>query len=46
MSDPFQQVMRNLNDLLKATYHADKVAIIPGYVSSIVVYVHVYLYVY
>jgi hypothetical protein len=30
MSDPFQQVMRNLNDLLKETYKADKVAIIPG----------------
>ena len=32
MSDPFQQVMRNLNDLLKETYNAEKVAIIPGYV--------------
>lgn len=30
MSDPFQRVMRNLNDLMKATYNADKVAIIPG----------------
>ena len=30
MSDPFQQVMRNLNDLLKETYNADKIAIIPG----------------
>lgn len=30
MSDPFQQVMRNLNDLLKVTYNAEKVAIIPG----------------
>ena len=30
MSDPFQRVMRNLNDLLKETYNADKVAIIPG----------------
>jgi len=30
MSDPFQQVMRDLNCLLKATYNADKVAIIPG----------------
>jgi hypothetical protein len=30
MSDPFQQIMRNLNDLLKETYKADKVAIIPG----------------
>lgn len=30
MSDPFQKVMRDLNELLKATYNADKVAIIPG----------------
>lgn len=30
MSDPFQRVMRDLNDLLKVTYNADKVAIIPG----------------
>ena len=30
MSEPFQQVMRNLNDLLKETYKAEKVAIIPG----------------
>jgi len=30
MSDPFQQVMRDLNDLLKETYNASKVAIIPG----------------
>jgi len=30
MSDPFQKVMRDLNDLLKKTYNADKVAIIPG----------------
>jgi alanine-glyoxylate transaminase/serine-glyoxylate transaminase/serine-pyruvate transaminase len=30
MSDPFQKVMRDLNDLLKETYNADKVAIIPG----------------
>lgn len=30
MSDPFQRVMRNLNDLLKETYNADRVAIIPG----------------
>jgi alanine-glyoxylate transaminase/serine-glyoxylate transaminase/serine-pyruvate transaminase len=30
MSDPFQKVMRDLNDLLKRTYNADKVAIIPG----------------
>lgn len=32
MSDPFQRVMRDLNELLKTTYNADKVAIIPGYV--------------
>ena len=30
MSDPFQQVMRDLNDLLKATYQASKTIIIPG----------------
>lgn len=30
MSDPFQRVMRDLNTLLKATYNAEKVAIIPG----------------
>lgn len=30
MSDPFQRVMRDLNALLKETYNADKVAIIPG----------------
>jgi hypothetical protein len=30
MSDPFQRVMRDLNNLLKETYNADKVAIIPG----------------
>mmetsp|Transcript_1568 Transcript_1568/g.2479 ORF Transcript_1568/g.2479 Transcript_1568/m.2479 type:complete len:450 (-) Transcript_1568:328-1677(-) len=30
MSDPFQKVMRDLNNLLKTTYNADKVAIIPG----------------
>ena len=30
MSNPFQQVMRDLNALLKETYNADKVAIIPG----------------
>jgi len=30
MSDPFQTVMRNLNALLKETYNAEKVAIIPG----------------
>jgi alanine-glyoxylate transaminase/serine-glyoxylate transaminase/serine-pyruvate transaminase len=32
MSDPFQRVMRDLNQLLKVTYNADKVVIIPGYV--------------
>ena len=32
MSDPFQRVMRDLNSLLKYTYNADKVVIIPGYV--------------
>jgi len=30
MSEPFQQVMRDLNTCLKTTYQADKVAIIPG----------------
>ena len=30
MSDPFQRVMRDLNNLLKETYNADRVAIIPG----------------
>ncbi len=30
MSNPFQRVMRDLNALLKETYKADKVAIIPG----------------
>ena len=30
MSKPFQQIMRDLNDLLKATYNAHKVAIMPG----------------
>jgi hypothetical protein len=30
MSDPFQRVMRDLNKLLKHTYNADKVVIIPG----------------
>ena len=30
MSAPFGQVMRDLNVLLKHTYNADKVAIIPG----------------
>jgi len=30
MSPPFQQVMRDLNDILKKTYQAHKVAIIPG----------------
>lgn len=34
MSDPFQQVMRNLNDLLCVTYNANKIAIIPGYVPN------------
>lgn len=30
MSDPFQKVMRDLNTLLRTTYNARKVAIIPG----------------
>lgn len=30
MSEPFQRVMRDLNKLLKVTYNADKVIIIPG----------------
>jgi hypothetical protein len=30
MSDPFQRVMKDLNMLLKTTYNAEKVAIIPG----------------
>jgi len=30
MSDPFQKVMRDLNELLKVTYNAEKTAIIPG----------------
>ena len=30
MSEPFQKVMRDLNTILKQTYNADKVAIIPG----------------
>lgn len=30
MAKPFQKVMTDLNDLLKETYNADKVAIIPG----------------
>jgi hypothetical protein len=30
MSEPFQRVMRDLNKLLKHTYNADKVVIIPG----------------
>jgi adenylate cyclase len=34
MSDPFQKVMRDLNVLLKTTYNASKVAIIPGYVDN------------
>jgi hypothetical protein len=33
MSDPFQRVMRDLNELLKVTYNADKVVILPGYVQ-------------
>ena len=32
MSDPFQTVMRDLNQLLKYTYQAHKVVIVPGYV--------------
>lgn len=39
MSDPFQKVMRDLNDLLKYTYNAHKVAIIPGYVAKMRTYV-------
>jgi len=35
MSKPFQHVMRDLNRLLKTTYNADKVAIIPGSVLPI-----------
>lgn len=30
MSKPFQQVMRDLNDLMKVTYNAEKVIIMPG----------------
>jgi len=30
MSDPFQKIMCDLNGLLKDTYNADKVAILPG----------------
>ena len=30
MSDPFQRVMRDLSSLLKETYNAHRVAIIPG----------------
>jgi type IV secretory pathway VirB6-like protein len=30
MSSPFQRVMRDLNALLKETYRAEKVVIIPG----------------
>lgn len=37
MSNPFQQVMRDLNDVLKTTYNADKVAIIPGYERTCIV---------
>jgi len=43
MSDPFQRVMRNLNDLLKETYNADKVAIIPGYVTLLRVFTTIFL---
>ena len=32
MAKPFQTVMTDLNGLLKETYNADKVAIIPGLV--------------
>lgn len=35
MSDPFQKVMRDLNTLLKTTYNATKVAIIPGWVFDV-----------
>jgi hypothetical protein len=35
MSSPFQQVMKDLNVLLKTTYSADKVAIMPGYVTCL-----------
>jgi hypothetical protein len=34
MSSPFGTVMRDLNALLKHTYHAAQVAIIPGYVNN------------
>jgi len=40
MSDPFQRVMRDLNSLLKVTYNADKVVIIPGYVNFLVFLSH------
>jgi hypothetical protein len=30
MSEPFMRIMRDLNELLKRTYNAHKVAIIPG----------------
>ena len=33
MSSPFQEVMHDLSKLLKITYNADRVAIIPGYVE-------------
>ena len=36
MSDPFQRVMKDLNKLLKTTYNAEKVAIIPGWVCELV----------
>ena len=34
MSDPFQRIMRDLNQLLKVTYNADKAVIIPGCVKN------------
>lgn len=33
MSKPFREVMYDLNQLLKTTYNAEQVAIIPGYVK-------------
>ena len=39
MSSPFQRVMRDLNDLLKEPYQAEKVAIIPGYVLPVFILV-------
>ena len=38
MSEPFGRVMRDLNDLLKLAYNADKVAIIPGYVLFVLTF--------